>query len=87
MWWFRRRQPPPAPAPDPEGVLVRVIGCLSPGHVRVLVGPGVGQLYGGLEQDWPLAFVPEWARFPNGEFRVSGFIDEVPQVIQDRAPP
>ncbi len=84
MWWlFRRWQPQPAPAPGPRGVLVRVIGCLSPGYMRVVVGPGVGQLNGGLEQDWPVEFVPAEARFPNREFRVSGFTNGVPQVIED----
>jgi hypothetical protein len=82
MWsWLRRRQVvagvPPAP-----GVLVRVVGCLSPGFVRVVVGPGVGMLDGGSEQDWPDAWVPASARRPNGEFWVAGFIAGVPQVVE-----
>jgi hypothetical protein len=82
MWsWFRRRQTladvPPAPR-----VLVRVIGCLSPGFVRVVVGPSLGMLDGGLEQDWPDAWVPAAARRPNGEFWVSGFVGGVPQVVE-----
>jgi hypothetical protein len=46
------------------GVLIRVIGCLSPGWWRVIVGPGVGMLGGGAEQDWPEAWVPVAARRP-----------------------
>lgn len=65
------------------GVLVRVIGCLSPGLWRVVVGPGVGMLDGGSEQDWPEAWVPVAARRPNGEFRISGFVDGAPRVIAD----
>lgn len=65
------------------GVLVRVIASLSPGWWRVIVGPGVGMLDGGSEQDWPKAFVPAAARRPNGEFRVSGFIGGVPQVVAE----
>ncbi|MCX8139384.1 MAG: hypothetical protein N3E46_06845 [Gemmataceae bacterium] len=34
------------------GVLVRVIARLSPETWRVIVGPGVGLLDGGSEQDW-----------------------------------
>ena len=60
---------------------VRVIGCLSPGWWRVVVGPGVGMMDGGSEQDWPEAWVPPSARRPNGEFRISGFVGGVPQVV------
>jgi hypothetical protein len=80
MWsWFRRR---PTQPPEPPGVLVRVIGHLTPGFVRVVVGPGVGHLDGGIEQDWPLKWVPAAVRRPNGEFRISGYVAGVPQVIQ-----
>jgi hypothetical protein len=65
------------------GVLVRVIASLSPGWWRVIVGPGVGLLDGGSEQDWPEAWVPAAARWPNGEFRVSGFVGGVPQVVAE----
>jgi hypothetical protein len=82
MWsWFRRRQTQGGVPPAPR-VLVRVIGCLSPGFVRVVVGPGVGMLDGGLEQDWPDAWVPAPARRPNGEFWVTGFVAGVPQVVE-----
>jgi hypothetical protein len=65
------------------GVLVRVIASLSPGTWRVIVGPGVGMLDGGAEQDWPEEWVPPSARRPNGEFWISGFIDGMPQAISE----
>lgn len=65
------------------GVLVGVIACLSPGWWRVIVGPGMGMLDGGSEQDWPEAWVPVAARWPNGEFRISGIVDGVLQVIAE----
>ncbi len=85
-WWFRRRRPQPAPAPEPQGVVVRVIGLLGAGYVRVVVGPGIGQLDGGIEQDWRLEWVPLEARFPNREFRMSRFVDGVPQIIHEDPP-
>jgi hypothetical protein len=63
------------------GVLVRVIGSLSPGMWRVVVGPGVGMLDGGAEQDWPAAWIPPAALRPNGEFQFSGFVGGVPQIV------
>lgn len=66
------------------GVLVGVIACLSPGWWRVIVGPGVEMLDGGLEQEWPEAWVPAIARRPNGEFRITGFVDGLPQVVAER---
>jgi hypothetical protein len=64
------------------GVLIRVIACLSPGWWRVTVGPGVGMLDGGFDQDWPEAYVPVMARRPNGEFYISGVVDGIPQIIE-----
>jgi hypothetical protein len=61
-------------------MLVRVIGSLSPGWWRVVVGPGVGMMDGGSEQDWPESWVPPAARRPNGEFRIAGWVDGVPRV-------
>jgi len=69
------------------GVLVRVIASLWPGNWRVIVGPGVGMLDAGSEQDWPEEWVPAAARRPNGEFRITGFQGGVPHfrnaIIQD----
>ena len=65
------------------GVWVRVVACLSPGWWRVTVGPGVGLLDGGSEQDWPEAWVPAAARRPNGEFRIIGLVGGVPQVVAE----
>jgi hypothetical protein len=62
------------------GVVVQVIFCSSPGWWRVVVGPGVGMLNGGSEQDWPEDWVPAAARRPNGEFQLSGFANGTPQV-------
>jgi hypothetical protein len=66
----------------PMAVLVGVIASLSPGWWRVVVGPGVGMLNGGSEQDWPEAWVPLEARCPNKEFRISGFVDGVPRIAE-----
>jgi hypothetical protein len=40
---------------------------LSPGYARVTVGPGVGLLDGGSEQDWPVEWLPPESRQPNAE--------------------
>src|SRR5690242_10595990 len=64
-WLFRRGVPPPR-ATEPR-ILVRVIGLLSPGYARVEVGPGVGMMAGGHEQDWPVEWLPLECRRPNAE--------------------
>jgi hypothetical protein len=64
---------------------VRVIGLLTPGFARVIVGPGVGMMDGGTEQDWPLEWVPPATRRPNGEFLISGFVDGAPQIVAEQA--
>lgn len=58
---------------------VRVIASLRPGYLRVIVGEGIGMIDCN-EVDWPIEWVPEQARRPNGEFAISGFVDGVPQV-------
>jgi hypothetical protein len=60
-----------------------VIGFLSPGYVRVVVGENVG-LLDTHEASWPIEWVPETARRPNGEFAISGFRDGIPDVIDDQ---
>lgn len=83
MWaWLRERKPRPSAAPASFEIPVRVIGCLSPGYVRVIVGPVIGLLDGGSHHDWPLEWVPAAARRPNAEFRISGIVDGVPQVVE-----
>jgi hypothetical protein len=69
-WLFSRRQPPPEV--EPSRILVRVIGILSPGFARVIVGPGIGMLDGGLEQDWPLEWLPLVCHRPNAEIWLLG---------------
>ena len=64
-------------------ITIRVIAYLSPGYWRVTVGLGVGLLDGGSDQDWPEKGVPVRARRPNAEFRISGVIDGVPQIVGD----
>lgn len=82
MWtWFRRRPTKIIPTPPQFQVTVRVIGLLSPGFARVIVGPGIGHLNGGSEQDWPLDKVPENARKPNGEFYLTGVVNGIPCVV------
>jgi hypothetical protein len=71
---------------QPSGVVVRVIGCLCPGYLRVVAGPGVGHLDGGIEQDWPIDVVPVTARFPNREFRITGFRGGILHVLTDTSP-
>ncbi len=67
MWgWLFRRCAPSPQATEPR-ILVRVIGLLSPGYARVVVGPGVGMLNGGSEQDWPVEWLPPQYRRPNAE--------------------
>lgn len=60
-------------------LLVRVIYSPSLGIWRVIVGPGVGLLDGGVEHDWPEAWVPLTARRAGGEFYIVGFVNGVPQ--------
>ena len=64
-------------------ITIRVIAYLSPGYWRVTVGLGVGLLDGGSDQDWSEEDVPVRARRPNAEFRISGVIDGVPQIVGD----
>ena len=61
-------------------MLVKVTYCISPGTWRVIIGPGVGLMDGGSHQTWPEAWVPPSERRPNGEFRINGFVNGVPQL-------
>lgn len=82
MWtWFRRRPTKVVPTSRPPQVTVCVIGLLSPGFARVIVGPGMGHLNGGSHQDWPLDWVPENARTTNGEFCIMGVVNGIPCVV------
>jgi hypothetical protein len=71
MWPFSRRRPRTvkrfASSADASGIRlpVRVIGALTPGYLRVIVGEGIG-LIDDHEADWPTEWVPEAARRPNG---------------------
>jgi hypothetical protein len=64
-------------------ILVRVIASLTPGIWRVIVGPGMGLMDGGSEQDWPNEWIPGSARRPNGEFHISGFLEGVPRLYEE----
>ena len=89
MWPFSRQRPRPARRPASLGgssgirLPVRVIGSLSPGRFRVIVGEGIG-LIDCHEVDWPAEWLPEAERRPNGKFTISGFVDGVPQLVADR---
>jgi hypothetical protein len=48
-----------------------VIAKLQPRTWRVIVGVGVGQLDGGVEQDWPEDDLPSDVRKPNAVFFVT----------------
>lgn len=61
---------------------VQVIGALTPGYLRVVVA-GNGLIDGGAS-DWPIEWVPDVARRPNGAFAISGFKDGVPQFVAPR---
>lgn len=61
---------------------VKVIGGLSPGFLRVVIGRGQGMMDGGSEQDWPEQWIPPEERRPNGEFWVSGFREGIPQIVK-----
>ena len=56
---------------DPETILkapAKVLGCLHPGYLRVIVLPGHGMADGGTPHDVPLDLVPLDLRLPNSEF-------------------
>ena len=56
---------------DSDAILkspARVIACLSPGYLRVIVHPGVGLADGGIPTDIPMELVPLDLRMPNSEF-------------------
>ena len=63
-------------------ITIRVIDSLSPGFWRVIVGPGVGMMDGGSEQDWPEEWIPLAARCRNGEFQINDWVDGVPQSVE-----
>ena len=48
----------------------RVLGCLRPGHLTVLVAYGQGMADGGIPLDVPMEIVPSDLRMPNSEFIV-----------------
>lgn len=52
-------------------VEVRVIFVESPSAIRVVVGPGVGHLDGGIEQTWNAEDVPVDLRRPGATFWVT----------------
>jgi hypothetical protein len=58
----------------PEGDTVRftarVIGCITPGCVDIVLGPGIGMLDGGIPTVLPFDLVPSSLRMPNSEFVV-----------------
>jgi hypothetical protein len=46
----------------------RVLACLRPGYLRVIVHPGVGLADGGIQTDVPMDLIPFDLRMPNSEF-------------------
>jgi hypothetical protein len=48
----------------------KVLACLRPGYLRVIVWYGVGILDGGIPFDVPLELVPFDLRMPNSDFTV-----------------
>ena len=58
------------PKPDTNRIRARVIGCLAPGCVDVILGPDIGMLNGGVPTQLPIDIVPIALRIPNTEFIV-----------------
>jgi hypothetical protein len=56
--------------PDMNRCWARVIGCVTPGCVDVIVGPSIGMLDGGIHTQLPIDMVPIALRMPNTEFIV-----------------
>jgi hypothetical protein len=58
---------------DPETILkapARVLACLRPGYLTVLVGSGYGMADGGIPHELPMDLMPFDLRMPNSEFTV-----------------
>jgi hypothetical protein len=60
----------PEPGTNRIRIWARVIGCLTPGCVDVILGPSVGMLNGGVPTTLPINIVPIELRMPNTEFTV-----------------
>jgi 2-polyprenyl-6-methoxyphenol hydroxylase-like FAD-dependent oxidoreductase len=76
--YMRKRRPRQEPR-----MLVRVMYRMSTNEWRVIVGPDVGMMDFGSEQNWNTEWIPDSARRPNGEFYFTGFVDGLPQVVHD----
>ena len=48
----------------------KVLACLAPGYLTVLVGHRLGMVDGGVPSDIPMDLVPFELRMPNSEFTV-----------------
>lgn len=56
---------------EPDTILKipgKVLACLSPGYLRVLLGHGLDMAEGGIPHDVPIELVPLDLRMPNSEF-------------------
>jgi hypothetical protein len=51
-------------------IRAKVLACLSPGYLTVIVGYGYGMLDGGIRHDISIDLVPFDLRMPNSEFTV-----------------
>jgi hypothetical protein len=51
-------------------IRARVLACLRPGYLTVIVGYGYGMLDGGIHNEIPMDIVPFDLRMPNSEFTV-----------------
>jgi hypothetical protein len=60
----------PVPGTQQSRIWARVIGCITPGFVDVILGAGVGMLDGGVRTQIPIDLVPFALRTPNTEFVV-----------------
>ena len=61
---------------------VQAIASLHSSWWRVIVAPGIGIVDGGIPMDFQEEWMPEYARFPNSEFWIDGYINGVPQVVE-----
>lgn len=53
----------------------------SASHRPLIPWASIGHLNGGSEQGWPLDWVPENARMPNGELCIMGVVNGVPRIV------
>lgn len=54
----------------PYKLHAKVLGCLAPGKLTIVLGPDIGLLDGGIPIEIPMEIVPFDLRMPNSRFYV-----------------